>query len=77
MSAPEARANLVELVEQVTADRQEEVVIEHRGAIQDRPFKLKGSMHLTVPPGEFDEWFEENRRRVSSAADAKFSGLQP
>jgi hypothetical protein len=75
MSVPEARANLVELVEQVTTDPQEEVVIEHCGPVRGRSFKLKGSMQLTVPPDEFDEWFEENRRRASSAADAKFSAL--
>ena len=99
LSVSEARANLFDLVEQVTADPREEVVIEHRSQkgravlvdaghyeylkaaaaglrrIRERPFKLKGSMRQTVPPDEFDHWFEENRRRAAAAADAKFSDL--
>jgi len=99
VSVSEARAKLFDLVEQVTAHPQEEVVIEHRSQkgravlvdaghyeylkaaaaglrqLRERPFKLKGSMQLTVPPEEFDEWFEENRRRASAAADAKFGDL--
>ena len=99
LSVTEARANLFDLVEQVTAEPQEPVVIEHRNQraravlvdadhfeylvasaaglrqIRERPFRLRGSMRLTVPPEEFDAWFEENRRQAAEAAERKFDDL--
>ena len=43
--------------------------------VQERPFRLFGSMRLGVPEDEFDAWLDENRRAQAGLAARKLDEL--
>lgn len=43
---------------------------------EEKPFKLQGSMTLTVPEEEFDAWLEQNRAEQARLAYEKLRDLR-